>query len=117
MAKFATSTKSRGTLLGTTGEKTSTHEGGTGFVREPQAELYLAAVSTTLEPTFYESASDREGRLVSLVHQVTNQDPEWVLRFVEWLRAKANMSEIILPMASARAEPPLSIRPFAPSEE
>jgi len=104
MAKFATSTKSRGTLLGTTGEKTSTHEGGTGFVREPQAELYLAAVSTTLEPTFYESASDREGRLVSLVHQVTNQDPEWVLRFVEWLRAKANMRSVSIVVAAEFAK-------------
>ena len=38
MAKFATKnpTKTRDALLGTTGEKTATHEGGIGFVRSPR---------------------------------------------------------------------------------
>jgi hypothetical protein len=98
MAKFAT--KSGREAVTTTGEKTSTHEGGTGFVRDPKAELYLTAVSTKLEPTFYESADVREGRLVSLVHQVTNEDPEWVVRFVGWLRSEANMRSVSILVAA-----------------
>ena len=58
MAKFATKTKL--VAPATTGEKIATHEGGMGFVREPKAELYITAVSTTLDKTFYESANDRE---------------------------------------------------------
>ena len=100
MAKFAGTTKGRGALLGTTGEKIATHQGGTGFAREPKAELYLSAVSTTLEPTFYESPSDRENRLRELVKRVTLEDPQWVRNFVEWLRAKANMRSVSILVAA-----------------
>src|SRR4051812_21251662 len=96
MAKFATRTK----LVETAGEKIATHEGGIGFVREPKAELYLTAVSTTLEPTFYESPSDREQRLRELVHQVTNDDADWVLRFISWLRREANMRSVSVLVAA-----------------
>src|SRR3954468_4281808 len=98
MAKFATRTKL--VAPATTGEKIATHEGGIGFVREPKAELYLTAVSTKLEPTFYESANEREDRLVSLVHQVTNEDPEWVLKFAGWLRDSANMRSVSILVAA-----------------
>src|SRR3954469_20774790 len=98
MAKFATRTKL--VAPATTGEKIATHEGGTGFVREPKAELYLTAVSTTLEPTFYESPSEREDRLKSLVHTVAIEDPEWMVRFVKWLRAEANMRSVAILVAA-----------------
>ncbi|HVQ17868.1 MAG TPA: TROVE domain-containing protein [Actinomycetes bacterium] len=101
MAKFATKTPTkRDTLLGTTGEKTATHEGGIGFVRQPRAELYVTAISTKLEPTFYESASERESRLRGLVHLVTVEDPEWVLNFVGWLRRDANMRSVAILVAA-----------------
>jgi hypothetical protein len=96
MAKFAT----KPAAVGTTGEKTVTHEGGTGFVREPKAELYLTAVSTTLEPTFYESPSEREDRLKSLVHTVAIEDPQWMVNFVRWLRAEANMRSVSILVAA-----------------
>ncbi len=97
MAKFATKSRE---AVATTGEKTATHEGGVGFVREPKAELYLAGVSTKLEPTFYESASDRESRLVALVHRVTSEDPQWVLDFARWLRQDANMRSVSILVAA-----------------
>jgi hypothetical protein len=97
MAKFATKSRE---AVATTGEKTSTHEGGIGFVREPKAELYLTAVSTKLEPTFYESADVREARLTALVHLVTDQDPEWVLQFIGWLRSSANMRSVSILVAA-----------------
>jgi TROVE domain len=81
----------------TTAEKgmvRKTHEGGLGFAREPKAELYVACVSGLNEPTFYESAEDRHKRLVDLVRTVTDEDPEWMLRFVEWLRGTANIRTV-----------------------
>jgi hypothetical protein len=90
MSKFATAVRAR---VRTTGKGT-THEGGAGFTRDPQSELYVTAVSTLLEPTFYESASDRENRIVELARKVALSDPEWVLRFVTWLRAEANMRSV-----------------------
>jgi hypothetical protein len=98
MSKFAT--KPAG-ALGTTGEVTTTHEGGTGYVREPKAELYLAAVSTRLEPTFYEAADERENRIVALTKTVVREDPQWVLDFVSWLRGSANMRSVSIVVAAS----------------
>jgi hypothetical protein len=98
MSKFAT--KPAG-ALGTTGEVTTTHEGGTGYVREPKAELYLAAVSTRLEPTFYEAADERENRIVALTRTVVSEDPQWVLDFVTWLRGSANMRSVSIVVAAS----------------
>jgi hypothetical protein len=92
MTKFAT-TAARSRVR-TTGEKGTTHEGGIGFARDPQSELYVTAVSTLLEPTFYESASDREIRVAALARKVGLSDPAWTLRFVKWLRAEANMRSV-----------------------
>lgn len=64
-----------------------THEGGVGYSRDPKSELFLLAVSLLLgEKTFYEKGSDRKDRLRSLIHQVVATDPEWVARFVPYLR-------------------------------
>jgi hypothetical protein len=69
-----------------------THEGGPAYAREVKSELFLLAVTNMVgEDTFYESATDRDERFRSLVHDVTAADPEWVARFVPWLRGEANM--------------------------
>ena len=34
------------------------------------------------------------------MHQVTVEDPEWVLNFVEWLRSKANMRSVSILVAA-----------------
>lgn len=71
----------------TAGVPTSTYQGGVGVRRDPKSELFMLAVSLLLgERTYYESADDRKTRLRNLVHEVTGQDPEWVVRFVPYLR-------------------------------
>ncbi|MBT8225313.1 MAG: TROVE domain-containing protein [Dactylosporangium sp.] len=69
-----------------------THEGGAGYRHDARSELFLLAVSNFVaEDTFYEKATDRDRRYVDLVHRVAAADPEWIARFLCWLRSAANM--------------------------
>lgn len=67
-----------------------THEGGLGFSREPQDELFLLGASLIVgADTFYERADDRLSRFTDLVHKVTASDPAWMQSYVRWLRHDA----------------------------
>jgi hypothetical protein len=67
-----------------------TYEGGAGFSREPQDELFLLGASLIVgADTFYERADDRLTRFVDLTHKVTATDPAWMRSFVRWLRHDA----------------------------
>src|ERR1700754_4120493 len=67
-------------------------EGGYGALRDIKSELFLLGVTNMVtEETFYESSAARDARFADLVHTVTNEDPEWVARFLPWLRTDANM--------------------------
>lgn len=69
-----------------------TFEGGPGFARPAQSELFLLAVSNmAAEKTFYEDASSRDARYERLIHQVAVADPEWTAGFLGWLRSEGNM--------------------------
>ncbi len=69
-----------------------THEGARAYRRDPKSELFLLAVTNMVaEPTFYEGVGRRDRRFADLVHHVTREDPEWMQRFVPWLRTEANM--------------------------
>ncbi|MBV9869294.1 MAG: TROVE domain-containing protein [Frankiaceae bacterium] len=69
-----------------------THEGGPAYAHDAKSELFLlAVVNMAGEDTFYESAAKRDQRFMELVHAVTKTDPDWVARFVPWLRGTANM--------------------------
>lgn len=69
-----------------------THEGGPGFVRDAKSELFLLAVSNMVsENAFYETGTARDDRFERLVRQVAVSDPDWMGRFIPWLRAEANM--------------------------
>jgi hypothetical protein len=68
-----------------------THEGAPGYARDAKSELFLLAVSHMGDGSFYESAPERDRRFCALVHDVTTRDPEWMARFVPWLRDSANM--------------------------
>jgi TROVE domain len=80
-----------------------THEGGAGYARDERSELFLLAVANMVgTATFYETAEARDDRFEDLVHRVAVQDPEWLGRFVPWLRTGANLRSASL-VAAAEA--------------
>jgi hypothetical protein len=83
-----------------TSPDTRTYEGGDGFTRKTKSELFLLAVSNMVsEDTFYESAKDRDGRYRDLIAKVTAKDPDWIRRFVPFLRNEMNMRSASIVMA------------------
>jgi len=70
-----------------------THEGAPGWKRTPKSELFLLASGAFLDGkgTFYESGAQQDKRVRELTRQVALEDPQWVLDFVTWLRAQANI--------------------------
>lgn len=85
MAKFSGSPQAAVKTIGT--RTTKTHEGAPAFTRDPKSELFLLAVTNMVrEDTFYETAGTRDARFTTLIHQVTKDDPEWMQRFIPWLR-------------------------------
>jgi hypothetical protein len=76
----------------TTGERTTTHEGGAGYLRDARSELYLLAVGNFVgTDTFYETGGDRDDRYTQLIRQLAVEDPEWVAQMLSWLRGDGNM--------------------------
>ena len=58
---------------------TLTHEGGAGFLRDAESELFLLAATNMVgEDTFYERADKRDARYVDLVHAVTSSNPAFL---------------------------------------
>jgi hypothetical protein len=106
MAKFRSQTMpvtAPGSPLTVTGP-TLTHEGGAGFSRDPQSDLFLfAAVNMVGEDTFYEGASERDTRFRNLIWQCVRRDPGWVARFVPFLRNEMNMRSASVVMAAEYA--------------
>jgi hypothetical protein len=93
MAKFSSSTavkRQRPVLkspVKTTGRGAPTFEGAAGFSRDPKSDLFLLAVTNMVgENAFYEDAKTRDERFATLVHTVTQEDPEWVAAFIPYLR-------------------------------
>lgn len=63
-----------------------------GFTRDARSELFLLAVSNFVgQDKFYESGTASDNRFSKLVHQVAVEDPDWMKRFLPWLRNEANM--------------------------
>ena len=70
-------------------------------LREPKGELFLLAVTNMVgEDTFYEAAGDRDAGSATLVAAVAVDDPDWVARFLAWLRAGANLRSASLVAAA-----------------
>lgn len=74
----------------------TTFEGAPGYVRSPQGELFLLAVSNLAEETFYESAVNRDARLTALVAGLAISEPDWTARLIAWLRRDANLRSVAL---------------------
>ncbi|MBX6750676.1 MAG: TROVE domain-containing protein [Micromonosporaceae bacterium] len=83
-----------------------THEGAPGFARDAKSELFLLAVAMMVsEGTFYEDAATRDARYEALVTRVAVEDPQWMARFVRWLRDGANMrsASLVAALQAAKA--------------
>lgn len=99
MARMNTrNTKVRNTAttpVNTTTGRAFTAEGGTGWQRTPKGELFLAAVTSLNEDTFYESADKRANRIQTLAAspEIANA-PEWTLGMVRWLRQEVGLRSI-----------------------
>ena len=68
-----------------------THEGAPGFARDSKSELFLLAVAHLGDGSFYESAPERDRRFCTLIRAVAKNDPQWIAKFVPWLRDSAGM--------------------------
>lgn len=93
------------TPLKTVAKDTVTYEGAPAATRDSKSELFLMAVSGFYgEETFYESGADRTERFKRLVRVVAEEDPQWMLGFVPWLRGKANIrtAAIVAAIEAAR---------------
>jgi hypothetical protein len=56
-----------------------THEGGVGYERDRESDLFLLAATNMVgEDTFYERADVRDARFVELVHEVTATNPTFI---------------------------------------
>lgn len=76
----------------TTGERTRTHEGATGYLRDARSELFLLSVSNFVgQDAFYEKGGDRDDRYTQLVRQLAVEDPAWTVGLLGWLRGEGNM--------------------------
>jgi hypothetical protein len=56
-----------------------TYEGGVGYTREAESDLFLLAATNMVgEQTFYEEASTRDARFVNLIQDVTAANPAFI---------------------------------------
>lgn len=94
----------------TTDQRTTTYNGAEAWVRDAKSELFVLAVNYMgeQEQTYYESGNARQGRFVSLIHQVTKEDPDWVQSFIPFLRDEALMrtASVVALVEYARAGGP-----------
>lgn len=79
----------------------ATFEGGAGFSRDAKSELFLLALTNMVgEATFYEGARARDRRFAKLIAQVTADDPDWIAKFVPFLRETMHMRSASVVMAA-----------------
>lgn len=109
MSKFNTArvqANVRYPITGVLADGKRTFEGAQAFSRDSRSELYILAVANMVaERTFYEDARTRDARFEQLVAEVAVADPEWMSRFVPWLRNEANMrsASVVAGVEGARA--------------
>lgn len=119
MSKFNTpvSMKTRATSPIASVATATTHQGGSGTIRNAKSELFLLAVANMVgENTFYETAGTRDTRFEQLVHQVAVEDGDWMARFIPWLRSEANMRSASLVAAAEAVKARLDAGGSTPQE-
>jgi hypothetical protein len=80
--------------------KTTTHNGGKGFKRTPQMELFIRATSSFAgENKYYEKAEDADARAIQLIRELAVTDWPWTAKFLPWLRQSANIRTMSIMLA------------------
>lgn len=75
-----------------TGERTVTHQGGAGYLRDAKSELFLLAVANFVsQESFYETGGQRDDRFTELIRTLAVEDPVWTAGLLGWLRGDGNM--------------------------
>ena len=97
------------------GKVVANQGGGVGYDRKKKGELFLLAISNMVgEDTYYESAKNRDDRFRDLIDAVTLEDPDWVARFVPYLRDEMNMRTASVVMAAETCIARLKASPSLP---
>lgn len=94
MSRFNTRTAKPSVVSPVTssGERSVTHQGGAGYLRDAKSELFLLAVANFVgQESFYETGGQRDDRFTALVRQLAVEDPEWTAGLLGWLRGDGNM--------------------------
>lgn len=94
MTKYNTRTATpaqRAPTTGATVPDTTTGEGAPAYTRDTLTELYLLAVAYMGTGTFYETEHGRADRFRTLAAEAALTDPDWMGRFIPWLRGTAYM--------------------------
>ena len=78
----------------------TTHESAPGYARDPRSEVFLGAVSSLNEDSFYETATHLRERIGARLETVAVEDPTWVENLVHWLRYRANLRSIAVVIAA-----------------
>jgi hypothetical protein len=95
---------------------TRTATGGEGFTRDAKSELFLLAVTNMVsEKTFHEEAAKRDSRFEKLIRKVAHDDPDWLARFVPYLRDTMNMRSASIILAAETVHSKLT-QPVAASQ-
>lgn len=102
MSKFASQKAPVTAPVTTTGPASIwTNEGGIAWERDAKSDLFLLAVANMVsQDTFYEAATERDERFRKLIWQVVQEDPEWIARFVPYLRDQAQMRSASVVLAA-----------------
>lgn len=88
MTRFANTSGPRSPMRTTS--RTTTHEGGEGWNLDQKTRLFTLSVSSLLNPRFYDQ-TDGVAELASLANLVSRQDPDWMQKFIPWVRKDMNM--------------------------
>lgn len=77
-----------------------THEGGEGFTRTPENELFLRATTMFFgQDSFYEKAENSDQRAIELGRGLAVSNWEWYSEFLLWLRAEGNIRTMSMVLA------------------
>jgi hypothetical protein len=102
MGKFSSVKSAPVSVIKTEPEATlSTFEGAPAHAGTPQSDLFLLAITNMVgEDTFYEGKGERDQRFIDLIRKVADSDPDWIARFVPFLRDTMQMRSASVVLAA-----------------